>query len=146
MNNKNDIAKLAYELTYHKYLLNKDKAQLLFTELDVSEYIALHEILKLGSKKTYLKDLVEDLGANIHSVSQKIGKLRDRGLVIWSHDGDGSDGTYVSITETGTQLIAEQEKKLNDYYSRVIEKFGPDKLADLLRQMEQLERIMDSEF
>lgn len=42
MNNlkgKDDVEKLAYELTYHRYLINKNKAHNLFSELTVSEYI-----------------------------------------------------------------------------------------------------------
>ncbi|MGM9657829.1 MAG: MarR family transcriptional regulator [Eubacteriales bacterium] len=151
-NGKSDIAKLAYELTYHRYLINKDKARGLFTELTVSEYIALHSISKAASdiadadNKAYLKDLACYLGVSIQSMSKTAGDLKNRGLAVWSHDGDGSDGTYVSITELGIKSMCRQEEILKDYYSRVIEKFGYDNIIGLLRQIEKLEEIMDSEF
>lgn len=152
MENKNEIAKLAYELTYHRYLMNKGKARNLFIELEISEYIALHSIARVASdkndlsQKTYLSDLAEQLEMSISGVSKMITRLKDRGLVLWSHDGDGSEGTYVVITESGINAMSQQEAVLSDYYSRVIDKFGHDNLIKLLQQMEKLEEIMDTEF
>lgn len=152
MENRNDVAKLAYELTYHRYLMNKGKARNLFIELEISEYIALHSIARVASdkndlsQKTYLSDLAEHLEMSISGVSKMITRLKDRGLVLWSHDGDGSEGTYVVITESGINAMSQQEKILSDYYSRVIDKFGHDNLIQLLQQMEKLEEIMDTEF
>ncbi|MGN1047777.1 MAG: MarR family transcriptional regulator [Eubacteriales bacterium] len=151
VNDKNDVAKLAYELTYHRYLINKNKAHNLFSELSVSEYIALHSILKATSdiadedNKAYLKDLADYLEVSIHSMSKTASDLKSRGLVSWSHDGDGSDGTYISLTELGIKSMRRQEEILNEYYSKVIEKFGHDNLINLLKQIEMLEEIMDSE-
>lgn len=152
MENRNDVAKLAYELTYHRYLMNKGKARNLFIELEISEYIALHSIARVASdkndlsQKTYLSDLAEHLEMSISGVSKMITRLKDRGLVLWSHDGDGSEGTYVVITKSGINAMSQQEKILSDYYSRVIDKFGHDNLIQLLQQMEKLEEIMDTEF
>ena len=74
-----------------------------------------------------------------------IGNLRDKGLVTWSHDGNGSEGTYVTITEMGQKLLTEQEEILKAYYGKVIEKFGKDNLIQLLQLMKQLETVMSSE-
>ncbi|MGM9549326.1 MAG: MarR family transcriptional regulator [Faecousia sp.] len=152
MNNHSEVAKLAYELTYHRYLLNKDMAHDLFTELTVSDYIALHSIAGIASdqpaapERTYLKDLADQLEMPIHSASSMVRKLKERGLVLWSHTGDGSDGTYVIITDSGIQAMQRQEKILNDYYSRVIEKYGYDNLVYLLKQIDHLENVMDEAF
>lgn len=152
MNQNNDIAMLAYELTYHRYLVDNDKAQNLFTELTPSEYIALHKIMKAASEngiltqKTYLKDLADGMEVSIHSISKMVGELKDRGLVKWSHDGNGSDGTYITLTESGIGSMTRQENILSEYYSRVIDQFGHDNLIALLKQMEVLEEIMNSEF
>ena len=75
-----------------------------------------------------------------------IGKLRDKGLLTWAHDGDGSEGTYVTITESGKNLLCEQEEILKKYYGNVIEKFGKEKLIQLLQLMKELETIMSGEF
>lgn len=74
-----------------------------------------------------------------------IGALRDKGLISWGHDGNGSDGTYVSVTESGVGLVERQEAVLKNYYRRVIEKFGEKKLVALFSLMEELESVMDRE-
>lgn len=152
MNNNKDVTILAYELTYHRYLMNKGKASHLFRDLTVQEYITLHIITQgrhmddYSYEKVYLKDLSERLETTIYNTSNMVRALKDRGLVDWSHDGDGSEGTYVTITESGISLMCRQEEILEAYYSRVIEKFGHDNLIALISQMENLERIMDDEF
>ena len=93
-----------------------------------------------------MKDVACYLGVSIQSMAKTACNLKNRGLVVWSHDGDGSDGTYVSITELGIKSMCSQEEILNDYYSRVIEKFGYDNIIGLLRQIEKLEEIMESDF
>lgn len=151
-NENKDVTMLAYELTYHRYLLNKGKAQNLFHELTIQEYIALHMITQGKHKddftpeKIYLRDLSERLEVTIHQASNMVRKLKDRGLVSWSHDGDGSEGTYVTITESGLSSMLRQEAILDDYYGRVIEKFGRENLIALMSQIDELEKIMDNEF
>ena len=151
-NENNDVTMLAYELTYHRYLMNKGKAQNLFRDLTVQEYITLHRITggarkkDIQAEKIYLTELSEQLDVSIHQASKMAHALKERGLAEWSHDGNGSDGTYITITESGISLTQRQEKILEDYYSRVIAKFGHDNLVALLSQMDALEKIMDEEF
>ena len=71
--------------------------------------------------------------------------FRSRGLLLWSHDGNGSEGTYVTITESGKKLLKNQEQILRDYYGKVIEKYGKENLIQLLRLMKELETVMSSE-
>lgn len=143
---------LAYELTYHRYLMNKGRSQGLFTVLSQSEYITLHSITKVSHdekypfQKTYLKDLADKMELSIHRVSKMVRELKERGLVIWTHDGDGSDGTYITLTKAGADLMLRQEEILNEYYGRVIEKFGYDEARLLLNQLSKLERIMNEEY
>ena len=146
-----DITMLSNELTYRRYLMNKDKIREFFKKVSIPEYIALHNI-SLGEEtssiyggRTYLKELSEKMQLTIRQTSQMIGNLRDKGLVTWSHDGNGSEGTYVTITEMGQKLLTEQEEILKAYYGKVIEKFGKDNLIQLLQLMKQLETVMSSE-
>ena len=152
VNENKDVTMLAYDLTYHRYLLNKGKAQNLFHELTIQEYIALHIITKGKHKdnftpeKVYLRELAERMEVSIHQASNMARELKDRGLVRWSHDGDGSEGTYITITESGISSMLRQEAILDDYYGRVIERFGRDNLIALMSQIDELEKIMDNEF
>ena len=146
-----DITMLSNELTYRRYLMNKDKIREFFKKVSIPEYIALHNI-SLGEEtssiyggRTYLKELSEKMQLTIRQTSQMIGNLRDKGLVTWSHDGNGSEGTYVTITDSGRKLLKEQENILKHYYGKVFEKFGKENLIQLLQLMKQLETVMSSE-
>ena len=141
---KNTINKLAYDLTYQRYLLNKDKANYLFNDLSVVDYVVLHTVLCFEDK-AYLEKLGEKLNLSISKMSNVATNLKNRGLVIWSHDGDGSEGTYLTVTETGLKLMDKQEDKLKNYYERVINRFGLKNTVDLIGKMTALETIMEEE-
>lgn len=146
-----DIMALSNELTYRRYLMNKGQIREFFKKMSIPEYIALHnialdeEMSSIYEGRTYLKELSEKMELTMRQTSKMIGELRDKGLVTWSHDGNGSEGTYVTITENGQVLLREQEEILKKYYGNVIEKFGKDNLIRLLQLMKQLETIMSSE-
>ena len=141
---KNTINKLAYDLTYQRYLLNKDKDNYLFNDLSVGDYVVLHTVLGFEDK-AYLEKLGEKLNLSISKMSNVATNLKNRGLVIWSHDGDGSEGTYLTVTETGLKLMDKQEDKLKNYYERVINRFGLKNTVDLIGKMTALETIMEEE-
>ena len=127
MKNQHEVEKLAYAMTRQRYLLNRDIVHDLFTELSLSDYIALHSIAEAAgqggsAEQTYL------------------------GLVFWSHSGDGRDGTYVVITDSGVRAMERQANILNAYYSRVIEAFGYENLKSLLEQISRLEDVMNEVF
>lgn len=146
-----DIMALSNELTYRRYLMNKGQIREFFKKMSIPEYIALHnialdeEMSSIYEGRTYLKELSEKMELTMRQTSKMIGELRDKGLVTWSHDGNGSEGTYVTITENGQALLREQEEILKKYYGNVIEKFGKNNLIRLLQLMKQLETIMSSE-
>lgn len=146
-----DVMKLSRELTYQRYLLNRGHIKDIFMKMSIPEYIALHfialeeETSDIYSGRTYLKDLSVKLQMSMRQISKMIERLRDMGYLVWSHDGDGSEGTYVTITESGRELLKEQEETMKLYYSKVFEKFGKDNMIQLLQLMKQLETVMSSE-
>lgn len=148
---KNEVVELSNELTYRHYLMDKGIIHELFQKMTIPEYIALHMIVLESEStviyggRTYLKELSEKMQLTIRQTSKMVGELRDRGLILWSHDGNGSEGTYVTITEMGRKLLEEQEQILKKYYGKVIGKFGKENLIKLLQLMKQLETVMSSE-
>ena len=82
---------------------------------------------------------------SIHSISKTIPALKERGLVNWLHDGNGSEGTYVTMTEEGSALLEKHQKYMEKIYERVIEQFGTDNLIQMLDLMKRLETIMGNE-
>lgn len=147
---KTDIIKLSNELIYQRHLFNREYRKDVFMKLSIPEYIALQyialeEASNIYSGRTYLKDLADKLQMTMRQISKMVEKLRDAGYVLWSHDGNGSEGTYVTITESGQSMLRKQEEMLKKYYGKVFEKFGKDNLIQLLQLMKQLETIMSSE-
>ena len=148
---KNEVVELSNELTYRHYLMDKGIIHELFQKMTIPEYIALHmivlesESMVIYGGRTYLKELSEKMQLTIRQTSKMVGELRERGLILWSHDGNGSEGTYVTITEMGRKLLEEQEQILKKYYGKVIGKFGKENLIKLLQLMKQLETVMSSE-
>ena len=143
-----DVLKLGNEFTLRRYLFNKPQVSQVLNEAD---YILLHIIMETAREheiyegKTYLKDLSEKMMLTIRQTSKLISKLKERGLVKWSHDGDGNEGTYVTITDEGRKLMEQQQSVYKEYYGNVINKFGKDNLIELLNLMKQLETVMYSE-
>ena len=148
---KDELERLSHELTYRRYMMDKGKIRSLFKDIRIPEYIALYSIAQDGEnssiygERTYLKELSEKMELSMRQTSKMVGELRDRGLVTWSHDGNGKDGTYVTITENGRKLLENQETIVKKFYSRVIDSFGKENLIRLLELMKQLETVMSSE-
>lgn len=146
-----NIAQLSNEITYGRYLMNKVNVKKLFQDLSVTDYIVMFLAAEpdtehpLTARKVYLEDIAERMQIPIHQASKIVGNLRDRGLLSWSHDGNGSEGTYVMITESGRKTLEKQEQGLKEFYGRVIEKFGKEKFIRFLHMMNKLVGIMFEE-
>ena len=154
-NEQNDVTKLAYELILSRYIVNRDQVKAVLKDLSMIEYIILYNISRpvegeppeeVFERKTYLRELTEIMQRSTRKVSSIVATLRDRGLVYWGHDLDGREGTYVTITQDGLNLVREQQQGLRSYFGRVIERFGASNVVRLLTLMRDLEQIMDEEF
>ena len=149
---ESDIGKLSHELTYHKYLLNNDKIRSFFQKLSIPEYLAMHIIKEseqtddIYAGRTFFIFIADKMQRSVRQTSRMVKTLQERGLVAWSHDGDGSEGTYVTITDSGKKMLAEEEDMLKQYYRRVFARFGKENLMQLLTLMRQLESVMGAEF
>ncbi len=148
-----EVAHLLNELVYRRYFFNKNQIIRFLNKLSNSEYIALHIIRKteeeesddIYSGRTYLKDLADRMQLPIRHISKMVDNLKDRGFLVWSHDGDGSEGTYVTLTDSGRNQLANEEKNLKTYYGKVIEKFGKENLIKMLQLMKQFDTVMSAE-
>ena len=148
---RTELERLSHELTYRRYMMDRGKIRSLFKNIRIPEYIALYSIAQDSEKasiygdRTYLQELSEKMQLSMRQTSKMVGDLRDRGLVIWSHDGNGKDGTYVTITENGRKLLGNQETIVKEFYGRVIDSFGKENLIHLLHLMKELETVMTRE-
>ena len=121
------------------------------TGLQLRDFLALVVIDKCRPEgaepqdRIYLRDVSQTLGLTSRQTAAVVGGLRDKGLVAWKHDGDGSEGTYVVITDEGHTLMATRKSISEDYYSRVIARFGEENMVQLLDLIKQLGAIMKEE-
>lgn len=131
--------------------MGKDQFKNIFTEISVPGYVVLYIVammeanLETSPKKTYVKDIASKMELTMPQLSPIIGKLNDKGLLSWSHDGNGSGGTYVALTESGYAALVQQEEILKTYFGRVIEQFGKENFIQLLKLTKQLDDVMNEE-
>ena len=148
---RTELERLSHELTYRRYMMDRGKVRSLFKDIRIPEYIALYSIAQdsenasIYGDRTYLQELSEKMQLSMRQTSKMVGDLRDRGFVTWSHDGNGKDGTYVTITENGRKLLGNQETIVKEFYGRVIDSFGKENLIHLLHLMKELETVMTRE-
>ena len=73
----------------------------LFQENASDEYALIWLLSKhtkdSGSEKIYLKDMVKELNLPLPKVTAIARSLQGKGLVRWTHDGNGEDGTYILL-------------------------------------------------
>lgn len=140
------MEQLANEFVFRRYTMNRDRMSTLFKDIDAGEYLALSIIHSqrdnIYGGKTYLKDICEKLQIPMRRCSNMMRNLKNRGFIVWTHDGDGRDGTYAYLTDTGTRVYLEQRKAIRAYVASVVEKFGEKNLVEFLGLAKQLETIM----
>lgn len=149
--NNEPINEIAREITYRRYLLSKDDAKLIFKVINIAEYIALYYMYEqtesdsIYSDRIYLSEISEKLNLPIRKISKLIREMSGKNLVSWDHDGDGKDGTYVTITEHGVKVFEETDSKLKEFYARVVQTFGKEKMIQLLQLMKEVDSVMRTE-
>ena len=138
------------ELIRLKYAISNGRLNIKFADISISEYVTLRKISDsdqngLYEGKTYLKDLADNMDISIRKTSKTVMKLKDKGLIVWEHDGDGTEGTYVYLTDTGRALLKEREKEATEFFVKVIDKFGKDDMKKMLRLLKEFETVVSSE-
>ncbi|MGN0577077.1 MAG: hypothetical protein ACI4J4_00505 [Ruminiclostridium sp.] len=129
---------------------NRINLQKLFSKVSAADYAVMWflstEINEAEeNRRYYLKQIAEASGLPMHFVSQMAGKLQDKGLAVWTHDGLGKDGTYIMITPEGMRALKEQSDILSDFRYAVVSKFGKERFKKLISEMSALDEIMNGE-
>ena len=121
----------------------------LFQENASDEYALIWLLSKhtkdTGSEKIYLKDIVRELNLPMPKVSAIARSLQIKGLVRWTHDGYGEEGTYILLTDTAVTSVQAHRQTLRAYHQRVVAAYGEEKFLHLLGEIAQLEEIMRQE-
>ena len=78
-------------------------------------------------------------------VSKIAKNLQSKGLVLWTHDGLGQEGTYLQLTESAMDCALEQRQRLSGFIHRVVDAFGQERFVRLLGDIVQLEEVMNQQ-
>ena len=152
MNNEIEPTKeLTHEITYRRYLLSKDDAKFMLKDINIAEYIVLYYMCEnpennsIYSGKIYLSEISEKLNLPIRKISKLVREMNSKNLINWDHDGDGKDGTYITVTDHGKSVFEETDSKLRNFYTRVLQKYGKEKTIQLLQLMKEFDSVMRTE-
>ena len=73
-----------------------------------------------GIEKIYLKDMVREMNLPLPKVTAIARSLQNKGLVTWTHDGNGEEGTYIMLTELAVSSVQTRRQALHSYHQRVV--------------------------
>lgn len=86
-----------------------------------------------------------ELNLPLPKVTAIARSLQGKGLVRWTHDGNGEDGTYILLTDTALTSVQAHRQTLRKYHQRVVSAFGEERFLHLLSEIAQLEEILRQE-
>ena len=147
---QDDLMALGNRLMHLRYSIDSDHLGLVFSEITLPDYMILLRfarrmgIYKLETK-IYLKEICAELNLPMTRVSKMVQNLQNKGYVYWQHDEDGSEGTYIYLSENAAEKMRLQQKILEEYFSRIVDRIGYEKVSQVLDMMERLENVMEEE-
>lgn len=130
-----EVLHIANEFVYNRFLMDRNQMRHFFREINLTEYIIL---LEAENERIYLVDLAEKMQMPLRIAGRFVGGLQDKGLIVWSHDGRGEEGTHVTITPEGIEKLRAQEEVLKKVYGQVLDQFGKDEMLSVLSQTKRI--------
>jgi len=133
---------LTNELLYQRYLMYRLNGHDFSSQLNILEY----SILRMASKKQklYLKEISQHFEIPMKHLSKIIGRMRDEGVIIWTHDDYGEKGTYIKATPYGIEQLNKQEAKLRKDYKEIINTVGRDRIYEYINTTRQIIDILQN--
>ena len=91
--------------------------------------------------RVYLKEIAEEMDLPIPKTSEIVKALQAKGMVNWTFDGKGEDGTYVTITEKGENFLKDNKVYFEEFSEKIIERFGKERFEQFIGMMAEIEQI-----
>ncbi len=134
---------------YHQFLFQSGFFSYLMNELTYQEYALLDRIEKVSEenayadRRVYLKELAAQVNLSGRSLSCLVKCLKEKGYVLWKHDGNGSEGTYLIMTDLGRDTLYKNKTMLKQRFAKVITEFGENRMLSLISLWKDLEGVMN---
>lgn len=93
----------------------------------------------------YVSSLAEELMTSVSMVSKMLKTLEAKGWVLRTVDPKSRRNTFVSLTEEGRSLYADEQQRCLALNTRVMEKMGRENIERLLVDIQHLARLYAEE-
>lgn len=129
------------------YMKKREHLKKVFGKMSLPDFVMLQSIFVLAEKSSYedkriyLKILAENMELSIPEMSKVVTLLQDKGYVIWKHDADSHEGTYITVSQSGMRLFQEQRQLLQEYLGSVMEEYGRENTQEFLTMLGKFEEI-----
>lgn len=100
---------------------------------------------KKSTDKIKISEIVKFLKIPNAAVSRVLKSIESDGMIIRTVDVVDRRNTYVELTEKGRNLIDNAMKFIDEFYSRVILKFGEEKLSKLQEMLTECRETAKTE-
>ena len=102
--------------------------------------------IKLSAMKgVKVSDLTKVVRMTMPGVSRLLAGLEEKGIIERRIDKSDRRNTLVFLTEDGYSKIREYKKRINKYFETVFERFGEDRVAEVIELIGELAEIVQEE-
>lgn len=102
--------------------------------------------IKLSAMKgVKVSDLAKAVRMTMPGVSRLLSGLEEKGIIERRIDKSDRRNTLVFLTEDGYSKIREYKKRINKYFETVFERFGEDRVAEVIELIGELSEIAQEE-
>jgi DNA-binding MarR family transcriptional regulator len=109
--------------------------------LTPSQQSALTTLERRGSMR--VGQLAEREQVSKSTVTRLVARLEDLGLVTRTQDETDGRSWWVSLTDEGSELLANSSQRADEYLARQLAELTPDEQRRLLAALPVLERLLE---
>lgn len=127
------------------FFLDNFNVDRVFNTIQRADYVILYYIQSrkeaAPDEKVYLAALAEAMHLSVNQLSKAVGKLQDKGYVIWQTD-DEAGRTYVELTSRATELMAAERSWIKRCYEDIRTEIGDEELARTAQNLQRIATIL----
>ena len=137
---KKILSKLSQEMVYQRFLIGRREVRRFMDGLGTVEFIILS--MAIGQDRIYMKDISKELEMPMNELSPVVERLKDKGLVVWTHDGYGEAGTYIMVTDIGRDVIEAHKNKMLDYYEKIFDQVDEEEFRTFIAVFKKINEVI----
>jgi DNA-binding MarR family transcriptional regulator len=112
-------------------------------DLDLSEISLMKAIAEGGLRQEGLSAFQEDLYISKPAISQKLGVLERKGYINRELDRNNHRKRLLTLTGKGRKTISVMDRRVDDYFTEIIRRFGEDNVRTLIDLFDRFAAITE---